>query len=88
MPCNSSAHTSSSQAAHASRPGLKRIEDRCVLGVASGLPPALRTARGDHLMRSHGVFVLDSGFHVYLWVGNEASFPKRVTAFTGVPEAV
>ena len=34
------------------------------------------------LLRSDGVFVLDSGFHVYLWVGNEASFPKRVTAFT------
>ena len=28
-----------------------------------------------------GVFVVDSGFHAYLWVGGNTSFPLRVSAF-------
>ena len=33
------------------------------------------------LLRSTGVYVVDSGFQLYLWVGASAAFPLRISAF-------
>ena len=33
------------------------------------------------LLKSDGVYLVDSGFHAYLWVGDSADFAKRVSAF-------
>jgi hypothetical protein len=34
------------------------------------------------LLRTAAVVLVDTGFHLYLWVGSEAAFPLRVSAFT------
>ena len=51
-------------------------------GQLSGHAEPIASGRLDRkLLRSGGVFLLDTGFHVYLWVGRSADFQLRVSAF-------
>ena len=64
---------------------VKGFEKRILaLGIVSGELQIVPVGAGKlprDLLRTDGVYVVDSGFHCYLWVGTEAPFPLRVSAF-------
>ena len=46
-----------------------------------GIVPVKSGKLPRELLKSDSVFVVDSGFHAYLWVGGSAAFPMRISAF-------